>query len=1332
MVKRNSIFYAWFVKPYSLILIISLLFLLTFGVSLYVWYQHFHGDIRNTLSSDKTTAHLLSSLIVEYQKASIGVLQSYASRPLFVNALKERDSKKILFHLTQLKETNNEIDGAFVSDKNGVLLFNYPVDRVSHGKNLSYRDWYKGMSKGWKPYVSGVFRLIIGEKELAVAVCVPVFDQNRRVIGILGSSQSVSFLSNIIRQVPLDKYTKLTLVDHSGYIVYNNKFPYTKEVSSYPSFPLIKKAIQEHKDMIEMEDLEEGNIKSYVTLAPLKDIGWTVVVERTDKDILRAGYRDLTITVIVSFLFFIIISLSLFYTRKSFLLSETTKLLDMERTLKQQEERFTELFEHMSSAVAVYEARNDGKDFIFKDFNTAAEKIGNISREQVIGKSVLEMFPGVKDLGLFDVFQRVYKTGEPERFPITFYKDQRISGWRENYVYKLSSGEIVAIYNDITEQKQAEEHIYTSHQQLLDIIEFLPDATFVVDKEKKVIAWNRAIEEMTGAMKENMLGKGDYEYAIPFYGIRRPILIDLIFMPDLNIKKNYKFVEQKGHAFYGEAFVSKVYGGRGAHLWGVASSLFDSSGDIIGAIESVRNITDKKNIEKTLFESEIKYRSIFDNAIEGISQVTPEGRFISVNRALARMAGYDSPEEMIKSITNIGNQLYVNPEDRVRYKKMLEEQGVIKEFETQHYRKDGSIFWASINARAVKNEAGKVLYYEGTVEDITERKRAEEELRESEENFRCSLDDSPLGIRIVTIEGETIYANPAMLNIYGYDSIEELRTTPLKERYTPESYAEFQIRKEKRRKGEYDPFEYEVSIVRKNGEVRHLQVFRKEILWNGERQFQTIYQDITERRLIEDALKFTRFSLDNAADTMVCVDHEAHYVDVNDAFCRSVGYSRKELLSMTVHDIDPDYSSEIWPEFWKKLKQSGSLTFESRHRTKDGKTFPVEIVANFFIYKGKEYHSGLARNITERKIMEETLRKSEEKYRSIFDNAVEGIFQTTADGKYISVNPALARMVGYDSPEELIKKIDDISKRVYVNPEDRVRYKKIIEEKGWIEGFEMQHYRKDGSIFWASIKARAVKDEAGKVLYYEGTVEDITSRKLTEEELKKSYEQLHTLTDYLQRVREDEQTRIAREIHDELGQSLTGLKIDTSWVKKGLAHIKDISPQIMEKIDSIMQMIDNTIQETRKLSSSLRPSILDDLGLITALRWYINGFKDRTGIKCKIISRTEDIKLDQEKLTALFRICEECFTNVSRHANATVVTVNLIDNPDSIIMEVSDNGIGISQSKINNPQSFGLMGMKERANLMGGELHIISQPGKGTIVRTKIPVKSEAENTVKR
>ena len=157
---------------------------------------------------------------------------------------------------------------------------------------------------------------------------------------------------------------------------------------------------------------------------------------------------------------------------------------------------------------------------------------------------------------------------------------------------------------------------------------------------------------------------------------------------------------------------------------------------------------------------------------------------------------------------------------------------------------------------------------------------------------------------------------------------------------------------------------------------------------------------------------------------------------------------------------------------------------------------------------GRIVRMEIATDITERKQAEEFLRQAEQKYRSIFENAVEGIFQTTLEGQYISVNPALARMIGYDTPEESIKGVIDLSKQGYVNPEDRVRYKKTLEEQGIIQVFETQHYRKDGSIIWVSINARAVKDEAGKILYYEGTIEDITSRKLAEEELKHTLEKL--------------------------------------------------------------------------------------------------------------------------------------------------------------------------------------------------------------------------------
>jgi PAS domain S-box-containing protein len=185
--------------------------------------------------------------------------------------------------------------------------------------------------------------------------------------------------------------------------------------------------------------------------------------------------------------------------------------------------------------------------------------------------------------------------------------------------------------------------------------------------------------------------------------------------------------------------------------------------------------------------------------------------------------------------------------------------------------KDGRTSWMESTFSLIRDENGKPLSILSEGRIINDRKQIEYDLRASESNFRHSLDDSPLGVRISTIEGETIYANRAVLDIYGYKSIKELNETPLQERYTPESYAEFQIRKEKRLRGEFGPSEYEISIVRKNGEIRHLYVFRKEIFWNGKKQSQVVYQDITERRQAEEKLNETLESLRKSIKTTIQV-----------------------------------------------------------------------------------------------------------------------------------------------------------------------------------------------------------------------------------------------------------------------------------------------------------------------------------------------------------------------------------------------------------------------------------------------------------------------------
>jgi signal transduction histidine kinase len=233
---------------------------------------------------------------------------------------------------------------------------------------------------------------------------------------------------------------------------------------------------------------------------------------------------------------------------------------------------------------------------------------------------------------------------------------------------------------------------------------------------------------------------------------------------------------------------------------------------------------------------------------------------------------------------------------------------------------------------------------------------------------------------------------------------------------------------------------------------------------------------------------------------------------------------------------------------------------------------------------------------------------------------------------------------------------------------------------------------------------------------------DITERKRVEEELQTSHEQLRNLSSYLQSAREQERTSIAREIHDDLGQTITALKMDLSWFGKRLP--KDHEP-LREKKKSMDKTLNEALESIERIITELRPGVLDDLGLIAAIEWQGGDFQDRTGIRCKFNIDPEEIVLDKERSTAIFRIFQETLVNITRHANATRVNISLTEEEDKLVLKVKDDGKGIREEQISDSKSFGLMGIRERAHLFGGKVKIKGVKGKGTTVTVSIPVEKE-------
>ena len=290
------------------------------------------------------------------------------------------------------------------------------------------------------------------------------------------------------------------------------------------------------------------------------------------------------------------------------------------------------------------------------------------------------------------------------------------------------------------------------------------------------------------------------------------------------------------------------------HIWeNTATPLRDTKGNITGCIEVIRDITKRKREEQALRESEEKYRSIFENAVEGIFQVATDGHFISANPAMARIYGDASPEETIARITDV-EKSYVDHQERKRYQDLLEKYGMVNNFESQFYRRDGAVIWLSINSRAVKDEAGKTLYYEGMVEDITQRKNAEQRLLESEERYRTAIEYSNDGVSLVR-GGLLIYVNQKYLEIYGYDKPEEAVGQNFDFTVHPDDRRIVAERHLKRQRGERVNPKYEFKGIRRDGTTIYVEISTTRIRFNGEPAALGYHRDITKRKMLEQKLQ---------------------------------------------------------------------------------------------------------------------------------------------------------------------------------------------------------------------------------------------------------------------------------------------------------------------------------------------------------------------------------------------------------------------------------------------------------------------------------------------
>jgi PAS domain S-box-containing protein len=344
---------------------------------------------------------------------------------------------------------------------------------------------------------------------------------------------------------------------------------------------------------------------------------------------------------------------------------------------------------------------------------------------------------------------------------------------------------------------------------------------------------------------------------------------------------------------------------------------------------------------------------------------------------------------------------------------------------------------------------------------------------------------------------------------------------------------------------------------------------------------------------------------------------------------------------------------------------------------------------------------------------------TEKRFRSLLENGSELI--TLLDEHYVPFyrSPAAIRLTGWSLEERQKIPIMDL-----VHPEDRTQlaeaFGRAVADPGEPCHTVFRTLHKAGHYLWLKgTMTNLLGDESIRAIVI--NLHDITESKKAEDLLQASYEEIRLLAGHLQEIREEERANMAREIHDELGQQLTGLKMDLSWLRRR----PDLNDNVSrEKIKGILTLVDGTVNTVRRLAAELRPSILDDLGLEEALEWHSIQFKQRSGIQTSFIQFGEKQRLPSSVATGLFRIYQEALTNVARHARARRVTAVLDSSREEVALTISDDGKGFDVKGIESQKTLGLLGMKERALMMGARYEFISQPGQGTMIRVSVSLES--------
>ena len=743
--------------------------------------------------------------------------------------------------------------------------------------------------------------------------------------------------------------------------------------------------------------------------------------------------------------------------------------------------------------------------------------------------------------------------------------------------------------------------------------------------------------------------------------------------------------------------------------WVTQSPTRAADGTIAGAVWLVVDLTEARRTESSLRESE-QVRSIFAHAAVGLAVSTLAGRFVQANPALCTFLGRTEQELLSTDFESV-----VHPEDlpakTALVRRVLADEIPGFTVEQRYLRKDGEVVWAQTSVTLVRDTGGEPQSMVALVQDVTRRRRTEAALRESEERYRALVETAREMLITVDLVGRFTSFNAAFTNLTGWEAA-QWRGRSFDGIVHPDDLTACRavfaaaVRGEappslthrvRSREGEFLSFETTATPQVRDGRVVAVQA---------------VARDVTARVRAEQALSDSRRWLqalyDNALDAILVADDAGRYVDANPAATELLGYSREELLALSVRDVTPFEGRAQLGEAWHAFLEQGRYSGEYQLLRKDAGVRDVEVQATANIVPG--LHVSIARDITDRRRAEEELRRKERLFEEAEEVAHVGCWEWDLETNSLIWSAENYRLFGV-KPTEFVPNFENFQERVH--PEDRTHVvglnQRAIREGGDF-AYDCRVVRPNGDVRHMHARGHGILNEVGRVARLVGIAQDTTDRK-RDEEVRRS------LMNRLLSNQEEEQARMSRELHDGPCQSLTAALV-------GLRRIEDATSlrRAKETAAEHRELLVQAIEELGRLARGLRPTVLDDLGLGAALQRHAADVARCYGMDVRLEAK-ELGRLPRDFETALYRTVQEALSNIARHAAARHVWIWVLREEGTVELMVTDDGRGFEVDQAGESRDhLGLQSIRERAELLGGRADILSRLGKGTTVTVTLPL----------